>query len=69
MRIKAIELDDGVWGTALAAVLAQEMDLPEGNMWEPPMARRAATMARVLGRERAEGQLRFQLGMDQKDIT
>ena len=65
--MKAIEQDDDVWGAALAAILAQEMDLPTGNLWESPMARKATTMVRVLGREKAETALRFQLGMKEED--
>ena len=56
-------MTDALWATFLVAKLAQEMGLSPGNMWEPPMARRAERMIAEGGRENAAKELRFSLGL------
>lgn len=60
---KSVSDDDSVWAAALAAELAQEIGLPAGNLWEPPMARNLEKRAREVGRQCAEDGARLRLGL------
>lgn len=56
-------------GAFLAALFAQEIGLPVGNMWEPPIARAIAISIGQVGAEQAEANWRFRLGLSKPSIA
>lgn len=65
MRTIRYDADDVLWAALLAAQLAQECDLPHGNLWEPGIAQSLANMVTRSGykREVAEYEMRLRLGL------
>ena len=54
-----------VWAAKFVALLAGELGLPAGNLWEPPMVRRALSYVKGgLSRSEAEAEIRFAVGLE-----